>query len=171
MKSPLNDSGRFKLIIPPLAVGANKVMCDLFNASSLTLTVRSVCATPNLDTAVVGALGVRYSLTRTTTVGTGGTAATVNGVNPVAPVISSLSGTDALPTGITARSAPTGGATAGAVLGTRQVFTEETSAASIDKSYSALDEVCVIPPNTGIRFVQGTEAGLGSVGFEVVVGV
>lgn len=171
------DSHRLKLTIPPIAVGASKVMMDLFNAadSGISLYIRGATLIPNKDTAISGVVGVRYSLTRTSSLGTGGTAAVYNGTDPTVPTLTHVDAVGvSLPAGITARSAPSGGAAAGAVIATRQVFTEETAANNVDTSYIAPydpEQLCIVPPGTGLRIVQGTVAGLGSVGMELLVGV
>jgi len=166
----------WRWVVPPQAVGANKVMCDLFNAtgSGVTLRVVSAWAFVNQDTAVTGTLGIRLHLTRTTSVGTGGT--TTN-ADEATLTNSSLSRLDpslaSLPAQVTARVAPGGGAAAGAQLGTRFTFMEETNAGTAVSAALGLEFVRVtgadllVPANTGIRFVQGAVASVGSVGFEV----
>lgn len=174
--TPRGATSLWRWIVPPQAVGANKVMCDLFNAtgSGVTLRILSAWAFVNQDTAVTGTLGIRLHLTRTSTVGTGGT--TTN-ADDATLTNSSLSKFDtsmaSLPAQVTARVAPTGGATAGAQLGTRFTFTEETNAGTAVSAALGLEFVRVagsdllVPANTGIRFVQGAVASVGSVGFEV----
>ncbi len=164
----------YALFVPVGAAGANKVHFDLFNAggSGVSLRVKSVEAIKEGAVAITGVLAVSLFLTRTSAVGTGGTAATSEGTALTAPTISKIDPANAaLPSQVTARAAPTGGATAGAVIAQRQVFTEETSAAS----YEAVEfmhpadsaQPLVIPEGTGIRIVQGAVASLGSVGFRV----
>lgn len=167
---------RYRLIIPAQAVGANKVFADLFNASGSgkKLRILSAFAFVALDAAVTGTLGIRLSLTRTTAVGTGGTAATADGTDPVAPVLSKLDTANAaLPAGVTARSAPTGGATASAVLATRFTFTEETNAGTAVSAALGLEFVrnigakVIVREGEGLRFLQGTVASVGNVSFEI----
>jgi hypothetical protein len=169
-------SSVYRLIVPSQAVGANKVYFDLFNAtgSGSTVRVRSVFAFVDSDTAVTGTLGVELNLTRTSAVGTGGTAATANGTSLTAATISTLDpAMAALSASITARLAPTGGATAGAWLGQRWVFTEETNAAAALGGLIGAEFIRVggadvlVPQNTGLRIVQGAVASVGSIGFEV----
>ena len=166
----------FRLLVPSSAVGANKVFFDLFNAtgSGSTLRVRSVFAFVDSDTAVTGTVGVELNLTRTTAVGTGGTAHTTEGTTFTAITVQKLDPAMAnLNANITARLAPTGGATAGAWLGQRWVFTEETSApAGIAGSIGAEfirngGTDLLVPQSTGLRIVQGAVASVGSVAFEV----
>ncbi len=168
----LGTRDAYRAFFPSQAVGASKVFCDLFNAtgSGNSLRIVQARAFPNLDTAVTGTLGIQLYLTRTTAVGTGGTAMTLEGTSLTAPAISKLDpGSAALSASITARSAPAGGATAGAVIGWAGMFTEETNAGSAvatalggnllsDSGYDI-----VIPENTGVRVVQGTVASVGNV--------
>lgn len=166
----------YRLLVPGSAVGANKVHCDIFNAtgSGKTMHVHSAFCYPDIDTAVTGTLGVEVALTRTTAVGTGGTAATADGTSITAATISKLDTTSpALPVQVTARSAPTGGATAGAWLGTRFVFTEETNAGSAIAAAVGAEYVrnigsdIVVRENEGLRFVQGAVASVGTLTFEI----
>lgn len=174
--NPVDDTSVYRLVIPPQAVGANKVYVDLFNATSsgFTVVLKSAFAFVNLDAAVTGTLGVRLHLTRTTAVGTGGTTITEDSTSLTNGTIAKLDTTlSALPAQITARLAPGGGATAGALLAVRQVFTEETNAGTAIAAALGTEFLrtqgsdILIPTNTGIRFVQGTVASVGSVGFEV----
>jgi len=166
----------YKLIIPPSAVAASKIHCDMFNATWSGKTVRIVSALifPLLDAAVTGTLGVRLHLTRTTAVGTGGTAATTDDTSLTVATFCELDTTlTALPAQITARLAPGGGATAGAHLSIRNVFTEETNAgtaaaAALGTDFIAPGSAVYVAENAGIRIVQGTVASVGSVFFEVL---
>lgn len=166
----------YRWVVPPQAVGANKVMCDLFNAtgSGVTLRILSAWAFVNLDTAVTGTLGIRLHLTRTSTVGTGGTATaaddatlTNSSLTKLDPALASL------PAQVTARVAPTGGATAGAQVALRHLFTEETNAGAALGGLLGAEFIrsegsdLLVPANTGIRFVQGAVASVGSISFEV----
>lgn len=170
------SNARYRLIIPSQAVGANKVFCDLFNAtgSGKLMKILSVFVYPDNDTAVTGTLGVEVALTRTTAVGTGGTAATNDSTSLTAPTITRFDTADAVvPAGVTARSAPTGGATAGAYFGSRWVFTEETNAGSALAASQGADIIrnegakLIVRENSGIRVVQGAVASVGSVSVEI----
>lgn len=167
---------QYRLICPSQAVGANKVFLDLFNAtgSGVSLRVLSAYCYVDNDTAVVGTLGVEIDLTRTTAVGTGGTAATSNGTSLTAITISQFdTASAALSASVTARSAPTGGATAGALIGQRWVFTEETSAPSGIAGTLGAEFVrnegadLIVRENSGLRFVQGSVASVGNISFEI----
>lgn len=166
----------YRLLVPASAVGANKVHCDLFNAtgSGKTMHIQSAFCYPDIDTAVTGTLGVEVALTRTTAVGTGGTAATADGTSLTAATISKMdTASPALPAQITARSAPTGGATAGAWIGTRFVFTEETNAGSALAAATGAEFIrnvgtdLTVREGEGVRFVQGAVASVGTLTFEI----
>lgn len=167
---------RYRLIVPSQAVGANKVYCDLFNGSGSGVKVRitSVFAYADNDTAVTGTLGVEIALTRTTAVGTGGTAATNDSTSLTAPTIARMDTADSVvPAQITARSAPAGGATAGAYLGSRWVFTEETNAGSALAGMLGADLIrndgskLIIRENEGLRVLQGAVASVGNIALEI----
>lgn len=167
---------QYRLICPSQAVGASKVFVDLFNATGSGVAIRvlsAYCYVDN-DTAVTGTLGVEVNLTRTTAVGTGGTAATTNGTALTAITLSAMDTANAaLSANITARASPTGGATAGALIGQRFVFTEETNAASGIAGVLGAEFVrnegadLIVRENTGLRFVQGTVASVGNLSFEI----
>jgi hypothetical protein len=167
---------RYRLVVPSQAVGASKVYCDLFNAtgSGKIMKILSVFAYPDIDTAVTGTLAVEIALTRTTAVGTGGTAATNNSTSLTAPTITNLDTADSVvPAQVTARSAPTGGATAGAYLGSRWIFTEETNAGSAIAASQGADLIrnegskLIVRENSGIRIIQGIVASVGTVAIEI----
>lgn len=167
---------RYRLIIPSQAVGANKVYMDLFNASGSGKVVRvvSVFAYADNDTAVTGTLGVEIALSRTTAVGTGGTAAVNDGTTLTAATIARMDTADSVvPAQITARSAPTGGATAGAYLGSRWVFTEETNAASGIAGTLGADLIrndgskLILREGEGMRILQGAVASVGNIALEI----
>lgn len=167
---------QYRMICPSQAVGANKVFVDLFNAtgSGVALRILSAFCYVDNDTAVTGTLGAEISLTRTTAIGTGGTAAATNGTSLTAITLSAMDTSNpALSASVTARSAPTGGATAGALMGQRWVFTEETSAPSGIAGTLGAEFVrnegadLIVRENTGLRFVQGTVASVGNLAFEI----
>jgi hypothetical protein len=172
----IGSQARYRCMIPSQAVGANKVFADLFNATGSGKIVRitSIFAYVDTDTAVTGVVGVEVALTRTTAVGTGGTAATNDSTTLTAPTISRMDTADAVvPTQITARAAPTGGATAGAYLGSRFVFTEETNAAAALAGILGADLIrndgskLIIREGGGLRLVQGTVASVGNISIEI----
>lgn len=169
----------YKLYVPKQAVGASLVYFDLFNiaTSGLTINVWSVIPVVSGAVAVTGVVGVDLHLTRTTAVGTGGTAATAEGTDITAATFSGVDNSQPMIlTQISARLTPSGGATAGALLGYRSVFSEETNAGT----YVPVDLVnspaqgfgaVVVRPGTGIRVVQGAVASVGNVGFDVLFSV
>ena len=172
----VGSNPRYRLIIPSQAVGANKVFMDLFNAtgSGKVMEILSVFVYTDNDTAVTGTLGVEVALTRTTAVGTAGTAAVNDGTALNAATFSRMDTNDAVvPTQVTARLAPGGGATAGAYLGSRWVFTEETNAASAIAGTSGAELIrnggsdVVVRENSGIRVVQGAVASVGNIAIEI----
>ena len=166
----------YRLVLPSQAVGASKLYLDLFNASGSgkIMNILAIYAYVDNDTAVTGTVGVQLSLFRTTAVGTGGTAATTNGTVDTAATISSFDTNNPdLPSQVTARLNPTGGATKGAWLGSRWVFTEETNAASaIAGTVGAVfirneGADLIVREGQGIRIDQGTVASVGNVAFEI----
>ncbi len=172
----IGDNPVYRMIIPSAAVAANKVFCDLFNAagSGVSLKVLSAFCYVDSDTAVVGTLGVEVVLTRTTAIGTAGTAAGSENTVLTTPSINKMdTNYAALPGGVTARAAPTGGATAGAVIADRWVFTEETSAGAALAGLIGAEFVrnegaeLWVREGTGLRFVQGAVASVGNLSFEI----
>lgn len=170
------SNARYRAVFPSQAVGASKVYCDLFNAtgSGKIIKVLSVYAYCDNDTAVTGTLGVEVALTRTTAAGTGGTAAVNDGTALNAATITRFDTADAVvPAQITARLSPTGGATGGAYLGSRWVFTEETNAASAIAGTAGADLIrnegakLIVRENSGIRVLQGTVASVGNISIEI----
>lgn len=168
----------FRLFMPKQAVGANLVYFDLFNASGSASRLQLISCLPVVsgEAAVTGVLAVDLFLTRTTAVGTTGTAATLNGTSLTACTFTSLDNQATLNGNITARLTPGGGATAGAVISTRSVFTEEAleRVPAVDMArpagYPDLFGV-VIYENSGIRVVQGPVASVGNIGFDLIFNV
>jgi hypothetical protein len=169
----------YHLFVPKQAVGANLVYFDLFNAanSGMSVIVKSVVPVVSGAVSVTGTLGVDLLLTRTTAVGTGGTAATREGTDTTAMTFTGLDGEQPAPVEISARLTPAGGATAGAVVSWRSVFTEETA----DAAYNPVTDMVrnnapdvpglVVKPGKGIRVVQGAVASVGNIGFDVLLEV
>jgi hypothetical protein len=167
----------YSLHIPASAAGSNQVHFDLFNAtgSGKVMRIWSVRAIKDGSVGVTGTVGIKLFLTRTTAVGTGGTAATENGTTITSPAISEMDGNnDVLPAGVTARLRPTGGATGGAVISTRNIFGEETNAATYDTvefiptGVNSSIQPLVVRENSGIRVVQGSVASAGNTDFQVL---
>jgi len=167
----------YKLFVPSQAVGANLVYFDLFNPGSVGLDMDLLSVIPVVSGAVVvtGAVAVNLFLTRTTAVGTGGTAATAEGTSLTAMTISRFDNSQPVAlTMVSARLTPTGGATAGAVLAQRSLFTEETNAgtytqiADMVRNWDQHLPGLLVPGGTGIRVVQGSVASVGNIGFDVL---
>lgn len=168
----------YRLFIPPQAVSANLPYFDCFNATGSGKEIQFLYILPVVDTsvAVTGLVGVNLFLTRTTAVGTGGTAATLEGTALDAATFTALDQDPVLPAQITARKTPSGGATAGAVISLRSLFSEETSAAAYMLPPDFLHPLSTMrglrcKENQGIRVVQGSVASVGSIGFDVVFNV
>lgn len=161
--------------VPPQSVGASKLMGSIHNAtgSGKILEVRGVWAIPKNDVAVTGVLGVEIGLYRTSAAATGGTAFTYNGgTTSSSHVITPWDTNNAsLPAEITARSAPTGGATISALWWAQWIFTEETNAASYISGYTNLlpigtvNQRLTLNEGQGLLIKQGSVASVGSVAF------
>lgn len=171
----------YRLFVPSQAVGASLVYFDFFNATGSASEVRLQSVIPIVSgaVAVTGLVAVDLFLTRTTAIGTTGTAATENGTSLTAATFTAMDNTEKFPIDkITARLTPGGGATAGAVISWRSVFTEETASATYQ---NALDMVrpwspdgvpeIIIPENSGFRVVQGSVASVGNIGFDVIFSI
>lgn len=164
---------------PPIVVGANKLLTDIFNAtgSGKVMDIRGAWIIPKLDAAVTGVLGVRVDLYRTSAVGTGGTAASTDSATP------DVAGGNftkfdelntAIPAQITARVAPSGGATISRWLFPTSYSPEEAMTATGSGPTGYLSQFqnlipmftfgqkLVIRENTGILFKQGAIASVGS---------
>lgn len=157
--------GLFSLHVPSQAVGAGTVFFDLYNGSERKIVVSSILGIKDGSVAVSGTLAASLYLTRTSAVGTGGTEDTDENTTLTGISITKLT-SRALPSGISARMTPTGGATAGAVICNRQIFTEETNAADYEP-VEFLPTLLEVGEGTGIRIVQGAVASVGNIGFQV----
>jgi hypothetical protein len=168
------SNAAYRLLVPGSAVGANKVHLDFWNGdAALVLKILSVKVLPDIDTAVTGVVSAEVALTRTTAIGTGGTAAALESTSLTAAAINKLdTASPALDADITARAAPTAGATGGTLLGIRHVFTEETNAgaalaAAFGAEFIDPDLPIYVRPNSGLRMVQGAVASVGVLNFEI----
>jgi hypothetical protein len=166
---------RVRLFVPKQAVGSNLVYFDLFNASTSGQQVIVHWCEPIASGAAAhtGVLSADLFLTFTSAIGTGGTGATVRGTALDAMTFSGNSsrGGAAVPTGITARLTPSGGATAAAVISWTTIFTEETGAGTYERGNDLVHEneegPVLVLPGAGIRVVQGTIAATGNIGFNL----
>lgn len=168
-KTPINTSvslGDYAFHVPTQAVGASLVYFDLFNASLYNVWLRALDAIKDGSVAITGVLGVNLFFTRTSAIGTGGTLAVKNDATLANGNITEMDTGRSLPTGITLRTAPSGGGTAGALISQRTIFGEETTGVN----YSALSMlppgVFLVPINTGIRVIQGAVAATGNIAFD-----
>ena len=165
----------YGLITPPIAVGANKLLLDVFNAtgSGKVMDIRGAWIIPKLDAAVTGALAARVDMYRTSAIGTGGTAAVSDSAT-----VDVAGGTfwkfdeanAAIPAGITARVAPTAGATISRWMFPTNAATEEsaTSMGYLTQWQNLIPmffygQKLTVRENTGILFKQGAVASVGSV--------
>jgi hypothetical protein len=170
---------------PRIAVGAAKLLFDLFVASTAlnVLELMGLYAKPQLDTAVAGVVSVRADLYRTSAIGTGGTGASrSSGTIDVAGgnicKWDEAQPDDLLDAGVTARVAPTGGATISRWLFGWDTMPEETNAAAYlllgrNLLPRPLGEAggLIVRPGTGILVKQGAVASVGAVGYTLVFGV
>jgi hypothetical protein len=160
---------------PPIAVGANKLHADIFNAtgSGKIIDVRGIWLIPKLDAAVTGALAIRMDVYRTSAVGTGGTAASADSatVDVGGGNFTKFDESNAaIPAQITARVAPAGGATISRWLFPSNVAPEESNTSqgymtqwqNLVPSF-LYGQKLVVRENTGLLFKQGPVASVGSV--------
>ena len=170
----------YTLITDDQVAGANKKFLDFFNAAGTDkrIILLGWYVIIKTDVAVTGALGVRFDLYRTNTVGTGGTAALYKSPLPNATTISPRDTRyPALPSGITARSVPTGGATIDHYLTRTYAFPEETNTAgTLTQLINVLDDNDSVGPivlnqGEGIYIQQGAVASVNSFAHEIIFGV
>lgn len=155
--------GLFKIRFAANAAAADEVHLDIFNASSQKIRLRRFLAFPDLSVAVTGLVAISLFLTRTSAVGTGGIALAAEATGLTAGGIVKLdSAGEDLPSGISARTAPTGGATAGAVIAQRQLIPEETLGYAQPTDFLEKNGLW-IPAASGVRLVQSSVASVGSV--------
>ena len=160
---------------PPIAVGASKLHCDIFNAtgSGKVMDIRGVWLIPKLDVAVTGAVAVRMDVYRTSAVGTGGTAASTDSatIDVAGGNFTKFDENNAaIPAQITARVAPSGGATISRWLFPSNVAPEESNTSmgyfvQFQNIIPVLTygQKLAVRENTGIVFKQGAVASVGSV--------
>lgn len=169
----------YNWMTPSSAAGANKLHADIFNASGSgkVMDVRGIWLVPDTDVAVVGALGIRIDLYRTSAVGTGGTAAPYKSATPdvaggnITPFDTANA---ALPAQVTARHLPTGGATISEWLIATYTLGEETatSMAFLSQYMNILPVLTVgqkltVREGQGLLLKQGAIAATGNIAFLV----
>ncbi len=171
----------YSYIVPSTAVGASKLYLDLFNATGSGKVIRVLSVRPIIDTdiAVVGAVGIRLLLFRTSAVGTGGTVhAYKSATLDVAGGTITPQDTNnaALPAQITARHLPTAGATSAEWLRGMYAMGEEAStsmAYMMQGQFNMLDldsddaQMLTLRENQGIAIRQGAVASVGNVRFRI----
>jgi hypothetical protein len=131
-----DDSGHIAQTLPSYsffikaqAGAANKDHFDLFNAvgSGRILEIRGLWIAPSLIAAVTGLVAPDFDFFRTSAAGTGGAA--VGYKAATFPNISPMDTTNGpIPSQVTLRAAPTGGATAAEALFSSYITQEETQA-------------------------------------------
>jgi hypothetical protein len=162
----------FRGLVVASAVGADKVHMDFWNGSVGDVLVRSLKVFPVRSVAVSGVLAARLLLQRTTTVGTGGTAATAESTSLTAPTLAAFDAEKGLsiPSGISMRAAPSGGAAAGALVALREMFMEETAAYADMQEYLTapyVDKGLVVHNDSGLRLIQSSVATVGAFHIEL----
>lgn len=161
------------LVFPPQAAAASKVFMDLWNGSAANiLRVRKLFMYPT-QAVITGTFAPRFDVMRTSAVGTSGTAAVGTSGTPSAsktaatfwPFTPGLS----LPSGVSARLAPTGGATDEQWLWPTFIQPEETNpSGSMAQWINLMPELSTeqsveLPPNKGLKIVEDSTASpLGS---------
>ncbi len=181
-----NPRYQYVLQTDEIAGAANKLMFDLWNGSNTgtnpnrsDIIILGIWAEAETDAAVSGVVSARFDIYRTTTKGTGGTTNSYNA--PAANAINissidsdapSLSGTT-----ITARSAPTAGASKSAWLWSTYVFPEETNAGAVLAGrYQILPDTnsvkpFVLKPGNGLVVQQGSVASVNNYVFRVIFAI
>lgn len=165
--------GKYILLSGDIAVGASKLYLDLFNAvgSGYKVIVDGIYIRPTSDVAATGVVSARHNILRTNAVGTSGTSVGYANTSETGSTISPLDSQDsALPSGITSRVAPTGGATITARVASSFNFPEETNASVTlvqHQNVLKLDEKLILNSGEGLLVKQGSVASVGS--FEVEI--
>jgi hypothetical protein len=164
------DTYFFRIANQVHVAAASTIHWDLFNAhATLLVRICSIKQIPDTTTAVTG-VATNWQLQRTTAVGTGGAAQTA--------WLPDLSQT-ALNASVTARSKPTGGATASTVLSAYSINSEETNAASgviaavggleivpeIIRNLGGISHGILLRQNQGISITQTTNSAAGNTGW------
>ncbi len=152
---------------------ASTIHWDLFNAdSTLLVRVISVRQRPSIVTAVTG-VAFNWTFQRTTAVGTGGSAQT-------AVLADTTQG--ALSANITCRSKPTGGATAGNLIESYAIHSEETNVGVIAiacqggrelvplgiSTFGNDERGLILRQNQGLSCTQTTNSAAGNTGWQIV---
>ncbi len=163
----------YSLYVPAGASGSSKVFFDVCSVAGAGANIELLSVGPVVSgsVAVTGTLAVDLYLTRTSAVGTGGTAATYESATTSEMTFSSFQSAPLVAGLVSGRLAPSGGATAGAILDFTSVFTEETNAGSYTPSVDMVDARfggVMVKPGSGFRVVQGSVASVGNIAFNIV---
>lgn len=176
----IEESDTYQWIVPSTAVGANKIFLDLFNGagSGKVIKIRAILPIIDTDVAVVGVVGIRVIVVRTSTVGTGGTAWVKNGAVDVAGGAWAALDTSNADIGanITARHLSTAGATTHAWMRGAYLMGEEAStslAYNFQGQYDMAGDVSGCQPiilreGFGIKIYQGAVASAGNIRFRIL---
>lgn len=163
--------------LPASAVGSSKLHYDFFITSAAAKAARilQLRFMSNLDVAATGVVAIRMDVSRTSAVGTGGTAfgnevafaTATRSFSKLDPIMANI------PSGVTMREAPAGGATAGAYLGSLYTFPEETAGQGYEDQRGNWadfgdEQKLIVPAGSGLRFDQGSVASVGTVGVRMV---
>jgi hypothetical protein len=143
------------------AAAQNKIFIDVFNASGSGRVVRLRKMFVQIHVATVTGVSIQFDLDRTSAVGTGGTTLTAT---------KSDTADENLPAQITARHAPTGGATkSGTTLFATPISTEETmTGAHLSWAWNIIPEGTEVREPTaregeGLRLIQITSSTAGTI--------
>jgi hypothetical protein len=161
----------YLLAVPPQAVGANKLHLDFFNGTAASIIkVRGAWVIVAQDVANTGAVSIRLDWFRTSAVGSGGTAATYNGAALTPTIVPKDTNNAPLPAGLTARAAPTAGATVAAWLFPTFHQTEELQVGGALSQWNNIlpdpnrgEQELVLRPNQGFLARQGAVVGAGNI--------
>lgn len=156
-----------------IAGGSSKLMADLFNAagSGYNVIIEGIFVRPKGDVAVSGVVAARFNFLRTSSAGTSGqTIGYASASETAASIIPFDTEQNPIPTGISARTTPTGGATITVRLADTMVFSEETSPAIYNDQHMnvlKLGRKIRLRPGQGLLIKQGSVASVNSYEFDV----
>lgn len=165
----------YLLAIPPQAVAASKIHFDLFNThATAVVKVRGAWVIVAQDVANTSAVSIRLDWFATSAIGTAGTAAIADSASIVPTLAKKDTVNAAIPAGITARAAPTGGATNARWLFPTYHQTEELQIGGALSQWNNVlpnpdrgEQELVLRTNQGLSAKQGTVVGAGNVAFLV----
>jgi hypothetical protein len=153
--------------------GASKVFADLFNAvtSGSRVIVSGIYIKPKSDVAVTGVVSPKFGFYLTTAIGASGQNVAYASSSATAASIIPLNSEQApLPTGITARTSPTAGATIAVRLASTFAISEETNADATAQQYRNVlkqGTEIVLNPGQGLVVKQGSVASVNDYEFEI----